>query len=71
MRTRAISALFLVPPVLLALAAGPGGVAVLLVILAVIGIGIVIDWLHLPVWLIAIPGIAGAVLVWLKLCQED
>ncbi len=37
MRTRAISALFLVPPVLLALAAGPGGVAVLLVILAVIG----------------------------------
>ena len=37
MRTRAISALFLVPPVLLAVAAGPGGVAVLLVILAVIG----------------------------------
>jgi phosphatidate cytidylyltransferase len=37
MRTRAISAVFLVPPVLLALAAGPGGVAALLVVLAVIG----------------------------------
>jgi phosphatidate cytidylyltransferase len=37
MRTRAISVLFLVPPVLLALAAGPGGVAVLLVIVAVAG----------------------------------
>ena len=37
MRTRAISALFLVPPVLLALAAGPGAVALMLVILAVIG----------------------------------
>jgi phosphatidate cytidylyltransferase len=39
MRTRAISSLFLVPPVLLAIAVGPGGVAVLLVILAVIGAG--------------------------------
>lgn len=41
------------------------------VILAVIGIGIVIDWLHWPAWLVAVPAVAGAILVWLKLRQED
>lgn len=41
------------------------------VVLAIIGIGIIIDWLHWPVWLVAIPAVAGAVFVWLKLRQED
>jgi len=41
------------------------------VILAVIGIGIVIDLLHWPAWLVAIPAVAGAILVWRKLRQEE
>jgi hypothetical protein len=41
------------------------------VILAVIGIGIVIDWLRWPAWLVAIPAVVGILLVWRKLRQED
>ena len=41
------------------------------VILAIIGVGIIIQWLRWPVWLIAIPAVVGAILVWLKLRQEE
>lgn len=46
-------------------------ILVALVILAIIGIGILIDWLKWPVWLVAVPAVAGAIYVWLKLRQEE
>jgi hypothetical protein len=38
------------------------------VILAIIGIGIVIDWLHWPGWLVAV---IGAIVIWLSLKEEE
>ncbi len=41
------------------------------VILAVIGFGFIIDQLHWPVWLTAIPAVIGVVIIWRSLRQED
>lgn len=41
------------------------------VILAVIGFGFLIDRLHWPVWLVAIPAIIGMVIIWRALRQEE
>ena len=46
-------------------------ILIAVIILAIIGIGIIIDWLHWPQWLVAIPAVAGAIFVWLKLRQEE
>ncbi len=41
------------------------------VILAIIGIGIVIDRLHWPGWLVAVPAVIGAIVIWLSLREEE
>ena len=41
------------------------------VILAVIGFGFIIDRLHWPVWLTAIPAVIGVVIIWRLLREED
>lgn len=42
-----------------------------IVILAVIGTGVVIDWLHWPGWLVAVPAVIGAIVTWLSLREEE
>ena len=42
-----------------------------IVILAVIGVGVVIDRLHWPGWLVAVPAVIGAIVIWLSLREEE